>query len=189
MKTKECTIPGCTNPYQARGWCSSHYGLWTRHGDPLAEPMGNDDRFWSKVSKTDDCWEWMGDGHAHQYGRFYANGRRYAAHRYSWELTNGPIPDGLVIDHKCWNKRCVKPAHLRLTTRSKNVAYQSKIQSSNTSGVRGVSWNKGRNAWVACVTSKGKGHYKYFGPDELDAAAAWVKAKREELFGEFAGVA
>ena len=43
------------------------------------------------------------------------------AHRAAWVHENGPIPDGLTVDHRCFNRRCVRPAHLRLLTRAENA--------------------------------------------------------------------
>ncbi|QTC88075.1 HNH endonuclease signature motif containing protein [Brevundimonas pondensis] len=78
------------------------------------------DRFWIKVSKSVGCWEWSAAIDANGYGRFKLNNRCTLAHRVSWEMANGTIPDGLVIDHKCRNRRCLNPDHLRLVTPSEN---------------------------------------------------------------------
>lgn len=80
-----------------------------------------DERFWAKVSKTDGCWEWhaaMTKG----YGSFgVGGGRQMLAHRYAYELLVGPIPEGLVLDHLCSNRRCVNPAHLEVVTLGENT--------------------------------------------------------------------
>ena len=43
------------------------------------------------------------------------------AHRWAWEIVNGKIADGLVIDHICRNKKCVAVDHLRLVTQQENI--------------------------------------------------------------------
>jgi hypothetical protein len=50
------------------------------------------------------------------YGRFWANGKRFVAHRYAHELMTGSIPDGYEVDHLCRNTSCVNPAHLEAVT-------------------------------------------------------------------------
>ena len=80
-----------------------------------------DQRFWDKVEKTDDCWNWKGARFNHGYGQFWNGRRPVVAHRYSWELHNGPIPDGLHCLHVCDTPDCVNPSHLFLGTHQDNM--------------------------------------------------------------------
>lgn len=55
------------------------------------------------------------------YSRIRIGGKQIQAHRWAWQIVNGPVPDGLVIDHICRNRRCVLPSHLRAITQQENV--------------------------------------------------------------------
>ena len=72
------------------------------------------DRFWSKVDKTSNpngCWEFSITEKA-GYGCFSIKGKKYKAHRISYKLYYGKIPNGLNILHHCDNKKCINPDHL-----------------------------------------------------------------------------
>jgi hypothetical protein len=69
-------------------------------------------RFWAKVEKTDTCWLWTGATQTNGYGRVAWDGKVPLAHRVSYELENGPVPDGLHLDHLCRVRNCVRPDHL-----------------------------------------------------------------------------
>ena len=71
-------------------------------------------RFWSKVNRTDGCWEWIGAKTNKGYGSTWHQGRREDTHRIAWRLVNGPIPEGMWVLHKCDNPPCVRPDHLYL---------------------------------------------------------------------------
>jgi hypothetical protein len=68
-----------------------------------------------------DCWEWTGTVRS-GYGRVHVNGRRRSAHVVVYELLNGPVPEGMQLDHLCRNRLCVNPSHLEPVSVKENVA-------------------------------------------------------------------
>lgn len=104
-------------------------------------------RFWRKVVKTDTCWLFTArsrNGFGH--GRFYVPGRgMVVASRYSWEIHNGPIPDGLFVLHHCDNPPCVRPDHLFVgTKKDNNTDMWAKGRGSHDTGGRGERNNTAR---------------------------------------------
>lgn len=81
-------------------------------------------RFWQKVKKTNDCWNWdntLRDG----YGMFSFNGRPVGAHRFSFAIEHGSIKEGAFVCHTCDNPQCVRPKHLYLGTQNSNMKDRS----------------------------------------------------------------
>lgn len=122
----QCLVGECTDPVVALDLCNRHYRRLRKHGDPTAggpKPgtVSTEDRFWSKVDKTDGCWLWTDAPNGNGYGTFKANGVSEMAHRYSLKLTGQQLTDGLTIDHLCRVRLCVNPAHLEEVTYAENL--------------------------------------------------------------------
>lgn len=77
-------------------------------------------RFWAKVDKSGECWFWTAGVGTDGYAKFWYNGTSTHASRVAYELTFGPIPDGLQVCHHCDTPRCIRPEHLFLGTRLDN---------------------------------------------------------------------
>ena len=80
-------------------------------------------RFLKKIApaKWDDCWLWTDKPDTYGYGQFCLNGKKPRAHRVSYELFEGKIPDGLIVRHTCHRPLCVNPAHLIVGTQQDNM--------------------------------------------------------------------
>lgn len=121
-----CEVEQCDRPVHGRGYCNMHLRRLRRHNDLTRDhttPRASlEERFWAKVTKTDNCWLWTG-ALSSGYGRIgigpSSAGLDYA-HRISYRLHHGPIPEGLFIDHLCRVRRCVNPAHLEAVTQAEN---------------------------------------------------------------------
>ena len=134
-----------------------------------------------RTVREGDCIIWTGAKSGHGYGKIYLNGTtKTYVHRYVWERDNGPIPAGMEIDHTCWNRSCVNPDHLRLTTHKQNGENAPGPRNTNLSGHRGVSRNR-QGRWYVRVHHNGKCHYGGV-HDTLEEAAEVARQLRARLF-------
>lgn len=178
-----CSVSDCQRATKGLGFCNPHYQRFRKYGDPLgSKPRPTStERFWARVEKTATCWNWTGLKTDEGYGAFYIKRTHLRAHRYAWELVHGPIPDGMVIDHRCLNEGCVNPDHLRPSTIKQNNENRRGAMKHSKTGVRGVTWREDMGKFVGYV-----GHNKvkrYVGTfATLAEAEAAVIAKRNELF-------
>ena len=116
----------------ARIWatelCSAHLWKLKQHGDPLAgrtqsravTPLA--DRIANNtVRHPDGCLLWQGAPGKRGHARMRYQGQTYLVHRVAWSLGNGPIPDGMQINHRCGVANCVEVTHLYLGTQAENM--------------------------------------------------------------------
>lgn len=106
-------------------------------------------RFWTLVDKSGDCWMYTGYHGVGSYGNFSYKKVQHKAHRVAWELSRGPIPSGLVLDHLCRNKACVNPAHLEPVSQSVNAqrGLAGQHYLSRTHCARGHPFDEANTVW------------------------------------------
>lgn len=99
--------------------------MGTKHGLSLEQ------RFWKHVDKKgeDECWNWTGGLKGGGYGVLCITSPKttIGAHRYSYELHKGVIPDGLFVCHICNNPSCVNPKHLEVGDQYHNLGYAASL--------------------------------------------------------------
>lgn len=185
MANRTCSIDNCERKHFGLGYCQTHHRRFKKYGDPLAggtHYKTPDESLAARTKWEGDCLVWTGSLMLSGYGTITAHGKNRAAHRYAWERVNGPIPDGMFIDHICHNRPCVRIEHLRMVTHKQNMENVRGARADNhSSGILGVSWNRQYGKWRAQIVHHGKWYYVGRYVDLEDAAEA-VRLKRIELF-------
>lgn len=136
-------------------------------GEPMHYARGHNkncrpllDRFWEKIDKSEPngCWLWMACRNTAGYGEInIVPGRHALAHRISYEIANGPIPEGANVLHECDNPPCCNPAHLFLGTQADNVKDMlEKGRENRTRNLRGeqTSWAQLNAAKVRAIRQR-----------------------------------
>jgi len=93
------------------------------------------ERFFSFLEVSENCWMWKGGVNSRGYGVFWAKGKSWRAHRVSYEIHEGEIPEGLIVRHKCDTPLCCNPKHLELGTHQDN-AQDRMVRNRGASGSR-----------------------------------------------------
>lgn len=122
-----CSVDGCGNPHNAKGYCDSHYARWKRHGDPTLGGAAKGDlmKFIDRAlkSNTDSCVIWTFGKGSHGYGEIRYEGKMQTVPRLVCKLAHGAsfLPSAQAA-HSCGNRACINPKHLRWATPIDNNA-------------------------------------------------------------------
>lgn len=183
MGKSTCKTPSCERAVVGRGWCRLHYERAKAKGLFTPTPKRTVEQRLKRMFqiKEDGCWEWTGYRSPDGYGRIRAYGETRLAHRMSYELFKERIPSGLFLDHKCFNRACINPEHLRPVTNKQNMEHIKDLRTDNTTGARNVYWCKQTKSWAVVVGHNGTRHWG--GRHATFAEADDVAQKiRRELF-------
>lgn len=137
---KACSVPDCGGPHHSHGLCDKHRTRLRAHGsvDDWTDTRTPIERWWAFVDiRGYGCWEWTGGRNGRGYGVFHYQGRTRIATRAYFTLTQGPLPRGVCVLHRCDNPPCVRPDHLFLGTHKDNTAdMQAKGRGNYATGER-----------------------------------------------------
>ena len=185
MTIQGCKIDDCDKGGRLkRGMCAMHYQRFMKYGDPHAGIAKYDtwqEALDNRVRTEGDCLIWTGSVNQWGYGRTKTqNGGLRVVHHLAWERANGPIPDGMELDHVCFNRACINTDHLRPATKSENARHRQGAQPNSKSGVRNVhATPSGR--WRVRLKVEGK-HLLFGSYDTIEEAEQVAIRARREVF-------
>lgn len=121
-----CSVDGCERDAKSLKLCRPHYQKQLKYGDPLGRKLTPLERYESYIDRTTTptgCHPWTSNLSPSGYGKFYANGTHWRAHRFGWTQYIGPIPDDMIVRHFiCDNPPCQNIEHMRVGTYKDNTA-------------------------------------------------------------------
>lgn len=184
--TRICNADDCVRDAVARGMSLMHYKRWRNRASESerARPTLRS-RFVAMIEVSPlGCWPWKGTL-TNGYGYIRVDGVGKRAHRISYEMHVGVIPDGFLVDHLCHNRACVNPSHLRLATDKQNAENRDGAQANSSTGLRGV-WPHTHGRFGATVQHGGKPIYLgiFSTAEEADQAARKMRADLFDVTGD-----
>lgn len=183
-KTREwCSVDGCGKKHYGNGLCNMHWQRLRNVGSldtdrPIYQTVEESFAYRTREAEN-GCIEWTGSTVNGGYGHFRKGGKNHRAHRYAWAQANGPIPEGMVIDHLCHNPACVNVDHLRAVTQAQNTQNLRGPHRGSKSGLRGVYWDSRSDKWYVQVKAGGRVHSGGYFEDKEEAGrvAAEMRAR------------
>lgn len=184
-----CKFPECGRKVRANSLCDAHNKQRTR-GLPLkplafrpTRQMTTEQRLLgaSESVASTGCRQWTRALTNKGYAIITLDGKRQLAHRVVYARHHGPIPADKVIDHTCGNRGCINIAHLRLVTTKQNNENRTRLNSTNTSGYRGVTYLPSVGKWFASVQHDWD-IYRVGTFDTAEEAGEAARLKRLELY-------
>ena len=153
--------------------------------------QANIDRFFTHVEKTGRCWNWTACKTKDGYGRSQCNGRPMKAHRFSYMIVNGNIPEHMLIHHICRNTSCVNPSHLELVTKQENDQRRTQLITHCPAGhpydEENIYWYRRKRSCKECMlisslkyskTEKGKAVRRKYRQTEKGKASSRKRCRR-----------
>lgn len=165
-RSSTCQVETCLRPVLARNYCSLHYQRWHKRGNTdvfIREKKTAQEQISDHISLAENgCWLWEGALNPSGYGAVNGqpvNGKiNTQAHRHSYEVFVGTIPEGMELDHLCKNRRCVNPDHLEPVTHLINVRRGDACRATDTHCANGHLYEDGtwRRVCILCHSGYGK---------------------------------
>jgi hypothetical protein len=153
--------------------CTLHSQRFVKYGDPRRGRLSPRERLLSNISvDANGCWNWGLTIDNQGYGRIGLKQKKGLAHRIAYQELVGPIPDGLVLDHLCRNRKCCNPSHLEPVSNRENI-------------LRGTSQSAINSAKVCCTNGHefdaGNTRYDKLGKRHCRKCCAIRSAKYQKL--------